>query len=341
MADLAEALEPAELKAPKPKGRLAKYAPYLTVGFMALLLLVQLLGLMLRDPLLYRNASSTPESVFTFLAAAMPAHTPGHGEAAKIFGVTEVAVGALPEGASAHQSEAHHPSAPHEPPPSPSAHEAPHAPAAHVAPPPPAPHGKVDAHAAAPVKEAAKPQAAPAPKAAPLEQKAPATREAKAKTVTPQVLKEKFKADQNGDYAVTVGAFGSQRTVAQMEAKLDSLGYPHFRGITMKEMDGYTVTALSDNGALLEKLAKSLTASGYRPQRSSDRVVTRIFAEDEAARAKEAAQKAGATVSVKKELGSTPLWRVLVGPSWLENAQKAQERLKAEGLDSAIIRHRR
>ncbi len=153
--------------------------------------------------------------------------------------------------------------------------------------------------------------------------------------------REKFKPDPKGGYAVTVGAFNSQRLAASMEARLDKLGYPHFRSVVMKESEGFTLKVGSGAPKTLDAAEKAVKDMDVITERAGINFTARFVKEDEAKRAAAAAERAGASSTIDKARGQTPLWRIMVGPTSLQVAQRAQERLKSEGFDAVVVRNQK
>ena len=152
--------------------------------------------------------------------------------------------------------------------------------------------------------------------------------------------KEAFKADPSGGYAVAAGAFSTMRLASVMEQRLEDLGFPHFRTVVMKEANGYQLVATAASEAVVQNALKALSEAGYRTEKTGSEITCRFFTEEEAGRAKAVAEKAGAAATVKKASGEIPLWRIMVGPTTSENAKKALEVLKAEGMDCVIVRYK-
>lgn len=344
--------------ASRPKSRFGRFfLPSLLISI-ALLTLVQLAGVLLRDRLEGRTTTSPQEPVLSAIGKFAPKHHEAAEGTGRGFGVTEIPVGSIPdEAAKAPQAHgevkpaSHAGASPHE------------TEAKHAEPVPPAKPAQPKETKQAPAKTDLKaPAKEPPPKAAaakeapkPAEAKIPAKTEAKAEvTKKPEPKSEakqeapksaakappgaRFAPDPAGGYAVAVGAFNSQRLAGIVEKRLDDLGFPHTRAIIMKEADGYTLTVGAASEAVVANAAKALSDGGYRADKAGSGLALRFISKDEAEKAKAVAEKAGAEGSIKKAVGQVPLWRVLVGPTNSENARKAQETLKAEGMESVVVR---
>lgn len=194
------------------------------------------------------------------------------------------------------------------------------------------------AKAATPKVEAkeASPRTIQAP--APAKPAAPPPEAAPKAAAKPGALR--FAPDPAGGYAVAVGAFNSQRLASLAEKRLEDLGFPHVRAVIMKDAEGYTLTVGAASEAVVQNVSKALADAGYKTDKADSKLTARFVSQDEAEKAKAAAEKAGGEASIKKAVGQIPLWRVLAGPTTAENARKAQDVLKTEGMDCVVVRYK-
>lgn len=342
-----------------PPSRLMRRFSIVSLSLATLVTLVQIGGILFRDTLEGRTPGVRSEPLLAAIGAATPKSHDEHRQAGKGFGVAEVQIGTPPGGHTtehveqpakkeehvkieAHAKKEEHPEAIE--PLKPKVSKKPLARIEETSKPPPPRKAPAFTKAAEPPKPQTPPKEPAANKpektASEVKTEVEAKQPERAVTQAKATGRERFKADPHGGYAVAVGAFNSPRLAQMMEQRLDDLGYPHLRISTMKEAEGYTLTLTAQSDAVLQNARKAMLDNGYKLEKAEEGFSTRFFTEDEATRAKAIAERGGALASIKKATGQTPLWRILVGPTTAQNASKAQEVLKGEGIDCVTVRYK-